>query len=388
MSLPHYRNDVFLAESVRRYKQYLSLKKLHPDQFLVPCYDMDIVWHTHQVQPEFYASDTRSWLGHVLPHDDSVNDRTPGSKLCSSQEVTERLWRSTFGEPFSRPGAMYRGQPPNGKLANLTRDYQKSLLTATVHTMAFDSITWDPSEADKIRKYLEKGAHMHLKMTFVTKEGWNKNYVKKSAQFNVQDGGAKLSVPRSKLPNLEDVHLASESKLLCDIVAKIPEPKRGAGAKIAKVLKEIVLPYSSQQEILTEGGLRFVLKTLSESDATVFGTAAEEKECFKKSQRTSGKVDGKLTHQVSLIPNPKPVPVTKHFTIQAGSFYDCVVPQEIESMWGPVPIERLPDGVDNTCKAVCHRFVVFLKAFYASISRNLKKINFKKMLFMLRFPVI
>ena len=50
VSLPHYRQDWFLAEAVERYKQYLLLKKKFPDRFLVPCYDMDIVWHTHQVR--------------------------------------------------------------------------------------------------------------------------------------------------------------------------------------------------------------------------------------------------------------------------------------------------------------------------------------------------
>ena len=49
VSLPHYRQDWFLAEALERYKQYFALKKKFPERFLVPCYDMDIVWHTHQV---------------------------------------------------------------------------------------------------------------------------------------------------------------------------------------------------------------------------------------------------------------------------------------------------------------------------------------------------
>ncbi len=41
-------------------------------------------------------------------------------------------------------------------------------------------------------------------------------------------------------------------------------------------------------------------------------------------------------------------------TIQAGSYYDCVMPEDAEALWGPVPLRRLPDGVENTCKAVTH----------------------------------
>ena len=50
VSLPHYRHSDFLAGAIRRYKMFLYLKSLYSDEFLVPCYDMDICWHTHQIQ--------------------------------------------------------------------------------------------------------------------------------------------------------------------------------------------------------------------------------------------------------------------------------------------------------------------------------------------------
>ena len=43
------------------------------------------------------------------------------------------------------------------------------------------------------------------------------------------------------------------------------------------------------------------------------------------------------------------------FIIEPGKFSDCVIPSEIEEMWGPIPLERLPAGVDNTCLAVTHK---------------------------------
>ena len=57
---------------------YLHLKSKHPDTFLVPCYDFDLVWHAHQLDPETYAADTKAILGKLMPHDDSVNDRSEG----------------------------------------------------------------------------------------------------------------------------------------------------------------------------------------------------------------------------------------------------------------------------------------------------------------------
>ena len=67
-------------------------------------------------------------LGFVLKHDDSVNDRSEGSKLNNADEVTRRLWMEEFNVPFARPGSMFRGNPPQGKLFSITTDFQRSLL--------------------------------------------------------------------------------------------------------------------------------------------------------------------------------------------------------------------------------------------------------------------
>ena len=38
-----------MARAVQRYTQFLHLHRIAPGQFLVPAYDMDLVWHTHMV---------------------------------------------------------------------------------------------------------------------------------------------------------------------------------------------------------------------------------------------------------------------------------------------------------------------------------------------------
>ena len=42
------------------------------------------------------------------------------------------------------------------------------------------------------------------------------------------------------------------------------------------------------------------------------------------------------------------------FRIEPGSFYDCVIPENIKSLWGPIPLQSLPPGVENKCRAVAH----------------------------------
>lgn len=104
VSLSHFKNRNFLAIGLERYKKFLYLKKMNPSAFVVPCYAIDIIWHTHQLYPKPYANDTTSILGHVFPHDDTVNDRTPGSKLCTSDAITRDLWAKTFNEKYFMPG--------------------------------------------------------------------------------------------------------------------------------------------------------------------------------------------------------------------------------------------------------------------------------------------
>lgn len=49
-NLPHYREPWFLERAVQRHRRFLALHRAHPTHFLVPAFDMDLVWHTHMVK--------------------------------------------------------------------------------------------------------------------------------------------------------------------------------------------------------------------------------------------------------------------------------------------------------------------------------------------------
>lgn len=145
VSLPHYREPQFLKAALVRYKKYLFLKRHNPSEFLVPCYDMDLIWHSHQLHPLAYEKDTKHILGRTLNHDDSVNDRSEGSKLCRSDRVTRDLWRRFFREEFAKSGAMFRGEPPADKLSLLADDSLTSLCTK-VCRIRITSVNFEPGE--------------------------------------------------------------------------------------------------------------------------------------------------------------------------------------------------------------------------------------------------
>ena len=109
VSLPHYKDELFLKMAVERYVHHLGLMRLHRDEFMVPCYDLDLIWHTHRLYPVSYNQSVKELLGTPLYHDDTMN---LGSKLYDSKLKTTAVWEAV-GLQYAKPGAMYRGEPPD-----------------------------------------------------------------------------------------------------------------------------------------------------------------------------------------------------------------------------------------------------------------------------------
>ena len=118
---PEYEDPTFLDESVERYRLMLGLMRLHPEQFIVPTYDIDNIWHTHLAFPQNYLELCHCLVGRHVGHDDSVNDRAEGSKLRVCTAATERLWNQAFSCPWRKQGGMYRGEPPSWYWGNRRR---------------------------------------------------------------------------------------------------------------------------------------------------------------------------------------------------------------------------------------------------------------------------
>ncbi|CAA7019781.1 unnamed protein product [Microthlaspi erraticum] len=117
VSRSHVKNETFLQEAVARYKGFLYLIKKNKEKslrrFCVPTYDVDLIWHTHQLHPESYSNDMVKLLGKVLEHDDTDTDRGKGKKLDTGFTTTTSQWEETFGRRYWKAGAMYRGNTPS-----------------------------------------------------------------------------------------------------------------------------------------------------------------------------------------------------------------------------------------------------------------------------------
>jgi hypothetical protein len=109
----HFRNESFLHAAEMRYKGFLHLvAKSKGKVFLVPTYDIDLMWHTHQLDPLAYRIDMLHILGKILDHDDTDTERHDGSKLSNCFHETKQLWEETYSIPYEKAGALYRGEAP------------------------------------------------------------------------------------------------------------------------------------------------------------------------------------------------------------------------------------------------------------------------------------
>lgn len=140
VSRPHMNSDVFIKEAVARYKGFLYLIKRNKEngikQFCVPTYDIDLIWHSHQLCPVSYCKDLKAALGKVLEHDDMDPDRAKGKKLDVGFSETTNQWEETFGKRYWKAGAMYRGNAPSPVTSNpLSNMMCEKVLSSSHHPL-------------------------------------------------------------------------------------------------------------------------------------------------------------------------------------------------------------------------------------------------------------
>eukprot|EP00898_Chlorokybus_atmophyticus_P007620 jgi/Chlat1/785/Chrsp104S01310 len=138
VTLPHYADtQVFLPTAVQRYRRFCYLHATNPGVRLAPTYDIDLVWHAHMLHPTLYALETAEWAGKVFKHDDTLNDRTPGSRLSDAATAVRKLWAERFTDVYETNGSMLRGDPATtlgsvGARTQYTQDLAAAVSAITV----------------------------------------------------------------------------------------------------------------------------------------------------------------------------------------------------------------------------------------------------------------
>ena len=323
VSLPHYEDEKFLLGALKRYKKFLYLKQLTPNTFLVPCYDIDLMWHTHMNFPRIYKEDTTALLGKTLNHDDSVNDRTPGSKLDRTTMNTRVLWKRTYNEKFSNFGAMYRGesQSPEANLYQIA-DCEKFALFSKNTKISFDRIHLN--ERDKASK--------KFKLQIIEKD--NIVIANKGSRSDIVDCSDALLTLKGPPCGWENAGSILK-KLNCigsnNIYIEVKPCKSLFGLSNSKKSKKLEA--------------KIDLETIS-----------HKLTCLKKpaTERAQLELDNKERVTLDMTLTPESLGGCTLW-LYPGLFKDCVMPVESEQLWGPVMLPKLPPNVENKCSVASHK---------------------------------
>ncbi|GFO43937.1 glycine-rich domain-containing protein 2 [Plakobranchus ocellatus] len=312
VSLPHYRDEKFLNNALMRYRKFLFLKSLNPGVFLVPCYDSDLMWHAHMLHPFFYKDDTEAYTGSLLHHDDSVNDRSAGSKLSLSEAKTRNLWRKIFGEKFSHFGAMYRGEPPNSKLYTMSKEEIYKICTKQANVLV-----------EKVRV-----AGLLLGKTYKLKLCYNTGYQNFNRSLFVTEN---ITTMKGNSRTLEDngvnVNFSFDTRYNDKVIASIQQKSGKLCLGTNDVIGEGKIDLQKKIQPLNNKGL----------------TANDEVDCG----------DGLSIGMVWSCPAPRLGPCV--LRLEPGDYQSCIMPADRSTMWGPIPLPRLPPGVDSHCSVASHR---------------------------------
>lgn len=113
VSLPHFYDRKFLRNAVKRYKKFLRLHcRNAPNEALIPCRDIDLIWHAHILHPLTYIKDCSKIFNGTLDHDQEDHSSCGDPATLCATAVTHEHWSMTFGDNYVLAGTTARRDPP------------------------------------------------------------------------------------------------------------------------------------------------------------------------------------------------------------------------------------------------------------------------------------
>ena len=319
--------------------------RLNPNRFLVPCYDNDLIWHSHQLHPIEYATDTSKFLGEVFNHDDSVNDRAPNSKLNRSDDATRQLWRETFKEEFPAPGAMFRGEPLKaGDLYEVSSE-QAMLMSSKTTDVTITGINMSGNVQDL-------DANSQLKISLVSTIQ-RPNRSPQQARTTV----LKLKGPSQKWQDAVRgvAKFKFDTQKYTGIVFELVS-KRGWSCFERRVrLGEHVFPLQDIVDGLHDEG-RFLKQTIELERNDASSDRSNNSPARYKPANGQASIEAAPPTTINFTASvDRPTKGPCILSLVPSEFGSFTMPESIKQIWGPVPMQRLPEGVDNKCIVASHK---------------------------------
>ncbi|KAM0254560.1 hypothetical protein ACHAQJ_006666 [Trichoderma viride] len=86
-----------MSRLIVKYDRFVQIMGKHPGKMAVPTLDVDLAWHTHQLNPSHYYYYTVSKTAKFIDHDDKIDQ----DKLSRCFEWTTKTYQDMFGAVYS-----------------------------------------------------------------------------------------------------------------------------------------------------------------------------------------------------------------------------------------------------------------------------------------------
>ncbi|KXS99375.1 hypothetical protein AC578_8990 [Pseudocercospora eumusae] len=111
---------------ITKYQYFMKIMKDHPTRMAVPTLDVDLVWHTHQLNPAAYMGYTITKARQFIDHDDKVAE----VQLNDAFAWTSKTYQKLTGQPYSECTCWYCEAIRESHTSAASRFFQTSSATA------------------------------------------------------------------------------------------------------------------------------------------------------------------------------------------------------------------------------------------------------------------
>lgn len=82
---------------ITKYNRFIQIMRANPSKVAVPTLDVDLAWHTHQLNPSMYYRHIVASTGRFIDHDDKIDEGT----LSQQFGWTSKVYQESYGEVYS-----------------------------------------------------------------------------------------------------------------------------------------------------------------------------------------------------------------------------------------------------------------------------------------------
>jgi hypothetical protein len=128
-----------------KYSRFMKLMADHPKQVAVPTLDVDLAWHTHQLNAQEYFKYSDQLTTKYIDHDDKIEE----TALSDAFTWTSKTYASTYGEPYSECTCWYCEAVRETHTSKLDKFFKTSKKAANEKIHAIDTPS-DPLKSPHI----------------------------------------------------------------------------------------------------------------------------------------------------------------------------------------------------------------------------------------------